>query len=140
MATRGSLDVSVPPKMVDNRKSVVSGFNTQKGYLKDAFTSAKDLEKTDPERLRTDVYQRAMADALTRLTEQFDKVKTKFALVSEQLGDEDAFFKTAENEVKTFTAQYREAVDALRTLIATNPPARIRKQTHRSNTCARPLP
>ena len=123
MATRGNLDVSVPPKMVDNRKSVVSGFNTQKGYLKDAFTSAKDLEKTDPERLRTDVYQRAMADALTRLTEQFDKVKTKFALVSEQLGDEDAFFKTAENEVKTFTAQYREAVDALRTLIATNPPA-----------------
>ena len=53
------MDVSVPPKMVDNRRSVISGFNTQKRYLMDAFTSAKDLEKKDPERLKTDVYQRA---------------------------------------------------------------------------------
>ena len=56
------------------------------------------------------------------MTEQFDKVKAKFALVSENLGDEDAFFKVAEGHMTTFNKQYREGVDALRTLIATNPP------------------
>ena len=117
------LSVSVRPEMAaPSRKSVTSGFNTQKGYLKDAIKAAEDLQKVSGEDLGKQVYQDAMRDALQRITDQLDKVKAKFMLVAETVGDDDQFFKAAEASMQELTGNQMNAADALRTLIARHPP------------------